>query len=240
MEIKNFPKIKYKANALGQTMIETLVAVFILVMGISAAMGLATYTLASSGGVTRQIIATGLAREGIEAVKAMRDTNWLKLAINLDCYNFSTTNLDAKCYKDWLAPSGSNGNGNDKGFNLKQGGGFNTATYKLRIDSDSDNKQWVFDTDNKYGLDLNASLTGDTGFYNGNGSTHGTSEYYRKITVSFDDTTVPYNQATLGPLMKVKSQVWWTDKRCPRAADWPGLGKCSVEMELYLTNWKNF
>ena len=66
---QKFPRNK------GQTLIETLAAVFILVMGVSASVGLAIYAFNTSGGVVKQIIATGLAREGLEAVRNMRDSN---------------------------------------------------------------------------------------------------------------------------------------------------------------------
>ena len=57
-------------------------------MGVSSAVGLAIYAFNSSSSVTKQIIATGLAREGIEAVKNMRDTNWLQqTTIDTNCYN---------------------------------------------------------------------------------------------------------------------------------------------------------
>jgi len=241
MLISSVVKLIDKKSQSGQTMIETVVAIFVLVMGVVAALGLAIYTFNSSGNVTKQIIATGLAREGLEAVRSMRDTNWLKLSIDTDCYNFSTGANDAKCYKKWLQPPGSPGNGtkkSNKGFDIKPGG--SSDTYIMYVDVDSDNRTWKFSSDNSYGLDLDSGLTGSAGFYNGNGSTHGTSDYYRKITITLD-SAAPYNHSSdLGPLVKVKSQVWWTDKRCPRVVDWPGTGKCSVEMEMYLTNWKNF
>jgi hypothetical protein len=96
----------------GQTLIETMVACFILIMGINAAVGLAIFALSSSTNITKQIVGMGLAREGIEAVRNIRDTNWLKqTSINLDCYNYATGNTSpdypaanggARCYKNWL------------------------------------------------------------------------------------------------------------------------------------------
>src|SRR4051812_47761986 len=107
----------------GQTLIETVAGIFILVMGITAAVSLAIYALGASTNITKQIIGTGLAREGVEAVKNMRDTNWLKLtSIDTNCYDYTTGANSAKCYKDWLDHGGNwNNNNNDRGFRMDPG-----------------------------------------------------------------------------------------------------------------------
>ena len=230
--MKNFFK-----QSKGQTLIETLVAAFILTMGITAAVGLAIFALASSTSVAKQIIATGLAREGVEAVKNMRDTNWLKSSsIDADCYNYSTGANDAQCYKSWLDPAGG---GN---YDISPSGG--NQTFYLSYDPTTNDSQIFWDlqsSPNRFGLDFDTNVTGGSfaGFYKPKTNTaHGSSDFYRKITLTTDNSA-PYNQNE-GPRLKVISQVWWTDKNCPRAADWPGLGKCSVEIQTVLTNWKTY
>ena len=88
----------------GQTLIETLAALFILFMGVGAATGLAVYAFSASGNINKQIIATGLAREGMEAVRNMRDTNWLNGPLMPNgCYNYATCQANqASCYLNWL------------------------------------------------------------------------------------------------------------------------------------------
>lgn len=95
---------KQKTKYLGQTLIETMVALFILSMGVSSAVGLSIYAFGSSNTILNQIIGTGLAREGIEAVRNMRDTNWLNDSlITNGCYNFVTGAIDSEnCYQNWL------------------------------------------------------------------------------------------------------------------------------------------
>ncbi|HYF05355.1 MAG TPA: hypothetical protein VEA59_04250 [Patescibacteria group bacterium] len=100
----------------GQTIIETMVAIFILVTGIFAVLALATDSFASTSNIKNQIIATGLVREGIEVVKNMRDTNWLNSQVS-DCYNYSTTHAAPRCHQDWLRPGVSE----DYGFYNIQG-----------------------------------------------------------------------------------------------------------------------
>lgn len=252
-------------NKAGQTLIETLVAIFMLVMGVTAAIGLAIYAFNSSSTVTKQIIATGLAREGVEAVKNMRDTNWLKDALTINgCYDYASSQANkANCYQNWLGSASgtvpfcinpTSGNGPCIG-DISGSPGYNNV---LRFDSSSANFWVKFRGTNShgYGLTFNPVISGN-GFYNDGINSDGTngiacqdgasdqngvpiSNYCRKIIITKDTTTAPYNTDANLSLLKVQSQVWWVDKKCPRSLDWPGLGKCSIELDSYLTNWKDY
>jgi type II secretory pathway pseudopilin PulG len=252
-------QFKIPQASAGQTMIETLVAIFMLTMGVSAALGLAIFAFSSSTNIAKQIIATGLAREGLEAVKNMRDTNWLQqTSINTNCWNYVSNDLTASCYKNWLNqqycldPKNNNGHGNCNGNNSIQ------SDYFLGFDSAA-NGYWVLEPQRNcgsncnYGLWLDKTNQNGYGFYypgtktgsNWNGvvcdNNANMSDYCRKITITEDPNPAPYNQATEGPLLKVQSFVWWVDKKCPRAADWPQASPtCRLELDMYLTNWKNY
>jgi type II secretory pathway pseudopilin PulG len=220
----------------GQTLVETVVAIFILTMGVSAAVGLAVYVLSSSSSVAKQIVAVGLAREGIEAVKNIRDTNWLQqTSIDTDCFNFEDSSLTAKCYRNWETQY----------LNIKPSSP-PTGFFHLKFDS-TVGTYWALVDDSTLGLGVgNWGLDYSTNIpryglytYGAVPPNPGTSGYYRKITIT-ELPDAPYNNNGLGPLLKVVSQVWWIDKKCPARQDWPGLGKCSVEMQYYMTNWKNY
>lgn len=259
--------LKFPNPESGQTLIETVVAIFIFSMGITAALGLSVYAFSTSTSITKQIVGTGLAREGIEAVKNMRDSNWLQDTLGTQansngCYDFSTSQAGkASCYKSWLGNSGgtvpfclnpTSGNGPCVG---------DISSYNnvLRFDPAAANFWVKFRQTNShgYGLTFNPATTSPlSGFYsdgiNGDG-TNGIacqdgasdasgmmiSDYCRKIVITKISNQAPYNQDD-GPLLEVRSQVWWVDKNCPRVSDWPGLGKCSVELVTHLTNWKNY
>jgi type II secretory pathway pseudopilin PulG len=215
----------------GQTLIETMVAVFIMVMGITAALGLANYSLNASTSIRRQIIGTGLAREGLEAVKNMRDTNWLNGQLASDCYDFAAGSpTGGSCYHDWLNPTG--------GYNFQLGSV--TRNYRLAFDgtATSANGFWVLSSQlgNAWGLDN--STNPNQGLYVSNANPSGTSGFYRKIIIS-PDATAPFDKPNFERLL-VTSQVWWTDKNCPPSADWPGSNKCSIMFQSYLTNWKTY
>jgi Tfp pilus assembly protein PilV len=239
----------------GQTLIETLVGIFILVIGIFSAVSLAVFSYSGSKGAVKKIIAIGLAREGVEAVKNMRDTNWLRQdTLDTNCYNPKGAQNNAKCYKAWLGtsnnslpycldPTDNNGNCN--------GNGAITQNYNLGMNVGI-NDIWVLDRQrnkDNYGIDFNSDIASVNfkGFYAPSNSTQGNSEFFRKIILTEDDGTAsygsgannPFNKNT-GPRLKVVSQVWWTDRQCPVALNWPGLGKCSVELQTYLTNWKDY
>jgi len=61
----------------GFTIIEALVSIFVLSMGITACIGLASSALRSSEISKNRLIAANLAQEGIEVVRNIRDSNWL-------------------------------------------------------------------------------------------------------------------------------------------------------------------
>ena len=61
----------------GQSLIETIVAVGVTVMGIVAILSMAAAHLSMGGQSAERVIATNLAREGVELVFAIRNSNWL-------------------------------------------------------------------------------------------------------------------------------------------------------------------
>jgi type II secretory pathway pseudopilin PulG len=250
-----FQGLKIAHRQKGQTLIETLAALFILVMGVSAAVGLAIYAFGSSTGIVKEIIATGLAREGVEAVKDMRDTNWLQdtLVVN-GCYDYVTTNTNANCYKYWLGKNGSGGPPfciSPSPGNSCNGGSGSAESYFLGFDYTNSNF-WVIENNNsKFGLNFDSSNAGNSGFYfpgnnnNGVSCTASNSGFCRKILITryasdLGNAVAPYDKDPTLSLLKVQSQVWWKDKKCPAVNDWPGPGACSIELDTFLTNWKNY
>lgn len=217
-----------------------MVGTFVLVMGITAATGLAIYALGTSNNVIRQITAIGLAREGVEAVKNIRDTNWLKGSLSSTCHNFTDGTSTGQCYPSWLSGAAVGG------YDIDPGGSVRSYRLVFRLNPSGPHWQLQPDTAN-WGLNLDTATTSPafSGFYSvpplsfATGLADGTSKYYRKITLS-TDTAPPYDQST-GPRLRIVSQVWWSDdKKCPRVQDWPGTGRCSVQLTTFLTNWKDY
>ena len=62
----------------GFTVIEVIVAIFVIVTGIVGVLALVTQTISSATYSSNKLIAAYLAQEGIEIVRDIRDTNWLE------------------------------------------------------------------------------------------------------------------------------------------------------------------
>jgi len=87
-------------NSKSFTLMEAIVAIFVITTGIVGVLGLVTQTIASSTFSKDKLIAAYLAQEGIEIVRNIRDTNWLNNLTwdtNLDLGDFqadySSSNL---------------------------------------------------------------------------------------------------------------------------------------------------
>ena len=225
--MKFLPKSNQKYQQ-GQTLVETMVAVLVLTMGIGAAVALAIYGIGATNGVTKQLIAVGLAREGIEAVKNMRDTNWLHGSLNNDCFNFYTQTTGGYCYRDWL--------------NAPRGYTIDSGTYVLGFDETAEEGAfWQLIPESRgFGLDY-INKEPAYGLYRPtqNSVSLSSSGFGRQITITQDNGFEPFNQDT-GPRLKVTVDVWWSDKRCPVSDSPPASESCKITLETYLTNWKDY
>ena len=61
----------------GQGLLEATIAIGVVLVGLIGTVTLTTSTVVSSGESESRIVAANLAREGIEAVRIIRDSNWL-------------------------------------------------------------------------------------------------------------------------------------------------------------------
>ena len=72
----------------GETIAETIIALAILTIGITLATTMMANSLRNMHSSKNRIIAVNIAREGVEAVRNIRDTNWLKFSGHRrDCWN---------------------------------------------------------------------------------------------------------------------------------------------------------
>lgn len=69
---------KFRQDAAGFTLIETIVAVGIIVIGLISALTLITNSLFYVSNIGDRLIAANLTAEGLEVVKNIRDNNWLQ------------------------------------------------------------------------------------------------------------------------------------------------------------------
>jgi len=69
----------------GFTLLEVLIAISVFTIGLMGAMGLSFASYNDSANNLDRVVATNLAREGIELVRNLRDTNWLTIDSNKLC-----------------------------------------------------------------------------------------------------------------------------------------------------------
>lgn len=68
----------FKDYTSGQTLIETVIAIFVILVGVAGALILVFSSTRAGVTAKNRIVAANLAREGIEVVRNIRDTNWLE------------------------------------------------------------------------------------------------------------------------------------------------------------------
>lgn len=75
-------------NKRGESILETVIAMTILAIGIAFSSAIIGSSLVNVNTSKNRIIAVNIAREGIEAMRNIRDTNWLKFTTNRrQCWN---------------------------------------------------------------------------------------------------------------------------------------------------------
>jgi len=212
----------------GQTLIETIVAIFLLTTALSTGIGLAIYAFNTSNTSRNEIIASNLAREGIEVVRMMRDTNWLEGDDKGPPWDLQAcVDINNKfCYPEWLqGPSG----GSYHNYNIGESNNQN----RWRIQFDSVSKTWnALENNSNYNLYLQSD-----GIYNH--TPNGVSNFSRRIFITYNETA-PYTAAN--PEVIVQSIVGWRAKNCTWAGEDPmnAPSSCKVVVEEHLTNWKDY
>lgn len=207
----------------GQSLIETVTAIFILTTGLSAGLSVAVYSFGASSDVTEKIAATGVAREGIESVRRARDSNWLTAGNPSDCGG------GVLCYPAWLTSP----------YDISVPGGIagSARDFRLVFNPGSSSNKWTLTP---------AVGNPDYRLYvqSGGGLSHTSSadatNLFRKITLTYESASSPYTFTS--PLVRVRSAVWWQGRGCPNITDLVNLTdtNCKIVSEEYLTNWKNY
>lgn len=78
LQIINFSVRQVFRDNSGQGLVEMVVATAVIITGLVGVLALTISNLSGVGESSTRIVASNLAREGIEVVRNIRDTNWLK------------------------------------------------------------------------------------------------------------------------------------------------------------------
>jgi len=217
----------------GQTLIETIVAIFVLTTGLSAGLALAIFAFSASSDISERIIATGLAREGVEGVRRLRDSNWLWGKQNgklLACPDLGAAEV---CYVNWLGPAPYDIHGAaDPGTPYRLSFNPAAAGNKLTLDQGSIYRLYA-----QLGGGLSHTVNSQP------------TNLFRKIFVIYLCQSGSINgycpnggYTNSSPLVLVRSVVWWHGKKCPVITDYnsPSDTTCKIVTEENLTNWKDY
>lgn len=131
----------------GFTLLETIFAVIVLMIGILSVIALLVFNISQANNFKNRIIAYNLAQEGIEIVKNIRDTNWLSGAPVV--WNSGLSDGDHQADYNDLTLSSYDPSGKLKfnGINYQYDGGdetvfqrriniLNSAADKLKVESE--------------------------------------------------------------------------------------------------------
>lgn len=224
--MKNF-KLKFR----GETLAEVLVAIGILGVVLVTSLLLVNRGIGTNVSVKNKIIAINIAREGIEGVRNIRDTNWLK---------YSGDRRNKWLYKQYQIEgggTGSVGNGVNESFALD----FDGSEFTL-FDPDEQNKLDLSDPSgdwSKYRLykDSNKRYTHDN-----NSGTNPATIFYRQIILKTEQPpecssyTSPNNCSN--SRLHVISRVQWREPLLAgndAASQSDLIG--TIEMETYLYDY---
>lgn len=69
---------RLKTRFRGESLLEVVIAITVLTMVLTSVFGVLIQVSATNGNSINRVVALNLAREGIESVRNIRDTNWLK------------------------------------------------------------------------------------------------------------------------------------------------------------------
>ena len=201
----------------GFTLIELIIAIFILSIGIVGIFGAYSAMIVAVSDTSERATATYLAQDGIEIVKNIRNINWANISKNPTggfTWVDGLTGCASGCEADYTAGVSSQ-----------------MTTWGLSSDGTPGNYLYV---------------DKDTGFYDYLATTGSKTQFKRKITItcfsSADSQSVdPNGCSSADPEMKVSVTAYW-DKKASLvssgglAGDNTGSGHITIEDRLY--NWK--
>lgn len=201
-----------------ETILEVLAAIFVVAIGSAAATSLVIDALRSNGLSRDNLLAMNLAVEGAEAVRAVRDGNWLKFSYDRDnCWNMmpdksvcnTPTDLidgsvQGKFYTPYLDTS-------TMGWKLvKQSTSLDLTDPGKTASNDQYFMLHSADANTSVDSDGDGSKVNDRDIYVAADSTlpKVPSKFYRMITVQYPNSGNPAKEKT----MTVTSIVQWNDR----------------------------
>lgn len=208
--MKNFWK-KWSKRKPAESLVEVVIALFVVATGSAAATTLIVSAIQANSFSKDNLIALNLAVEGVEGVRAIRDTNWIRFGFNKeDCWNIDPDPfVNHTCtppYAGKLIPAGTYSadlNIADVSWFLRPVG----AALDLNSPGQPENDQYLlsfFDVDNPGGNEPDMYVP--QAFLDLIGiADSGQSKFYRMVEITYPDTGDPET----AEIMDVVVTVQW-------------------------------
>lgn len=177
-------------NKRAETLAEVLIALSVISMGAAGTSTLVTMSIKANGQSEERIVAYNLAREGVEAIRNVRDTNWLRFPGNrTECWDTLDAESPSECETSTKL--------GDKEYWVS-----------LELDTTNSLLKWIVtEEDNNPATDddlLYINRINNHMIYTHKGSDE-PSIYHRTVTITKDTSGVTES-------MKINSKVWWTSR----------------------------
>ncbi len=207
-----------KSSKKATSIVEALIIMLIIVMGIVGMYNIFSRSRALSTSTWNRIKAIQMAREWLEAVTNIRNTNVILFGSDTkNCWN--VFNYDVNCI-------GNTGVGTDIQNNTR-----------FIVNKDTDNRWKLFtpvtsatgysDTDYRNAFRVNIDTNG---LYTQSGGTTFNPLFTREIDISYEDTDSDGSATSNDEKMNVSSIVRWWDSSSTKPYE--------VRLDLLLSNWK--
>lgn len=239
--------MKIRFNIKGETLVETIIALSILAVGITVASTVVLNSIRNLTNAKNRVVAVNIAREGIEAVRSIRDTNWLFYSDRRrQCWNHDPSK--GACDGTYSIAPGTYivYKSSDKSWRLLAESPFFDLTPLSLMDMDPDIDSDNADKDN----DEHTNTNDDPDFYNHRVpapfSNYGTwvkaTPYSRYVTIEYlsNAPILPYPNDSikdLGTWTTTGDQETYNRMRVTSVVKWKlGINDFTTELETILTD----
>jgi len=187
--------------------------------------------------VEREVVASNLAREGLDVIRMMRDSNWLS---NTATFGLCAPpdDVDRDCYPGVFQANP---------YPVDASGAYED-NQRLRVQLNAPLNDWRIQGGNNFSQ---IRLYTDASGIFSHESSGTITNYARQIIISFDESDPPYK--AVNPAMNVKSIVVWDGRNCTAVpndntnvnlSDTAGpqafITACKTIVEETMTNWKDY
>lgn len=198
----------------GETLIEVIMALFVVALGSAAATSLIVTAIQANSFSRDNLIALNLAVEGIEAMRNIRDTNWLRFGFDKEtCWNINPAEPACAALSDTIGPGNYTVDLNPNTFQWTLTEIITGPLNLADVSTDADYRLNYIDVD-PIGLDSdgNGTTGDDPDLYVSKGAIFlisgltdtGESKFYRSIIVDYPASCLTANQC-----MDITSLVQW-------------------------------